>query len=97
DRKCADCCKDLTVKLYKKDILAIEKRGYSDFYEYDSHIKSPVIKMTDDGCPFLGNKDGKYYCKIYNIRPKVCRAYPFVGVNEIKSCRPALLKYKVKR
>ena len=96
DRKCADCCKYLTVKLYKKDIEAIKKAGHDDFFEYDSHIKSNVLKNQEQ-CLFLGHKDGKYYCKIYKIRPKVCRKYPFVNSDKIESCKPALLKYKFKK
>ena len=97
DRSCVDCCKYLTVKLTKKDISNIQKEGYDNFYDYDSHIKSPVLKWTDDGCPFLGKKKGKYYCKIYNSRPKVCRKYPFVEKDEIEDCKPQLLKYKAKK
>ena len=92
DRKCADCCKYLTVKLLKREIKAIEREGYEDFYEWDNHIGSNVVRM-DDGCFFLGKKDGKYYCKIYRIRPSVCRKYPFVNKDNIESCKPALLKY----
>ncbi|MFQ5620970.1 MAG: YkgJ family cysteine cluster protein [Candidatus Nanoarchaeia archaeon] len=29
-------------------------------------------------CPFLGEKDGKYYCKVYKMRPLACRKYPRV-------------------
>ena len=96
DRSCGDCCIYLTVRLNKKEIEAIKKAGYDDFYEYDSHIKNNVMKLGEDGCPFLGKKKGKYYCKIYSIRPKVCRQYPFVKTDEIESCKPQLLKYKSK-
>ncbi|MBW2974536.1 YkgJ family cysteine cluster protein [Candidatus Woesearchaeota archaeon] len=96
DRGCAECCKYLTVKLYKKDIEAIKKEGYEEefFMEFDTHIKSPVLKLRDDKCVFLGKKKGEYYCRIYKIRPKVCRLYPFVNSETIESCRPELLKYR---
>jgi Fe-S-cluster containining protein len=99
DRSCGDCCRYLTVKLFKKDIEAIKRQGFAEeeFLEYDSHIKSYVLKMTDEGCPFLGHKDGRYHCKIYKIRPKVCREYPFGSRKEVESCKPALLKYKFGR
>lgn len=96
DRTCADCCKYLTVKLYKKDIEAIKRAGYDkDFFmEFDRHIRNPVLKVKDENCVFLSKKKGKYYCRIYNIRPKVCKLYPFVNSNKVESCKPALLKYK---
>ena len=94
DRTCADCCKYLTVKLSTKDIKEIQRAGYDDFMEFDTHIKSPVVKLTDDGCVFLTKKGDKYYCRIYQIRPTVCRRYPFVSSNKIESCKPDLLKYK---
>jgi Fe-S-cluster containining protein len=99
DRSCGDCCKFLTVKLYKKDIETIKKEGYleGDFVEYDNHIKSNVLKLIDSGCIFLGVKDGKYHCTIYNSRPKVCIKYPFVKDDKIESCKPVLLKYKFKK
>lgn len=99
DRKCADCCKYLTVKLPKKDIRGIKGAGYEEefFMEFDTHIKSPVLKLTDNGCIFLTKKGDKYYCRIYQIRPNVCRQYPFINANEIESCKPILLKYKFKK
>ncbi len=97
NRKCADCCKYLTVKLSKKDISAIKREGYDEkfFMEFDNHIRSPVLKIKGK-CVFLGKKKDKYYCKIYELRPKVCRQYPFLNSNEIERCKPALLKYKFK-
>ena len=96
DRTCADCCKFLTVKLYKKDIKEIKRVGYDEefFMEFDTHIRSPVVKLSEKGCVFLNKKGDKYFCKIYPVRPKVCRQYPFVNSNEIESCKPALLKYR---
>jgi len=99
NRKCADCCKDLTVKLAKKDIEAIKREGFDSgfFLDYDTHIGSPVLKLENGKCVFLVKKKDRYYCKIYEIRPKVCRVYPFVNSNEIESCKPALLKYRFKK
>jgi len=96
NRRCADCCKYLTIKLYKKDSKEIKRAGYNEdfFMEFDTHIKSPVLRLKDGKCVFLGKKENKYYCKIYKIRPKVCRLYPFVNKSKIESCKPNLLKYK---
>ena len=96
NRKCADCCKHLTVKLYKKDIEEIKKEGYDEdfFMGYDGCIKSPVLKIENDKCVFLGKEGEEYYCKIYQIRPKVCKLYPFINSDKAESCKPNLLKYK---
>ncbi|MBU0614656.1 MAG: YkgJ family cysteine cluster protein [Nanoarchaeota archaeon] len=94
-QRCQDCCKYLTVKISRKEIEKIKKLGYSDFYDYDTHIKSHIIKMDEHGCFFL-KKDGSG-CTIYRDRPKVCREYPFGKLDEVESCRPALLKYKFKK
>ena len=91
DRNCADCCKYLTVKLGKKDISKIKREGYEDFMERDDHIGSYVLKLRDEKCVFLDKKKDKYHCKIYSIRPKVCRQYPFINSDEIESCKPELL------
>ncbi len=99
NRSCADCCKYLTVKLYKEDIENIKREGvYEDFFmDFDAHIRSPVLKIRDEKCVFLGKKKGRYYCKIYKSRPKVCKLYPFVNSNRIESCKPNLLKYKIEK
>lgn len=99
NRSCADCCKYLTVKLYKKDIENIKREGFDEafFMDFDTHIKSPVLRIINEKCVFLGKKKGRYYCKIYKSRPKVCRLYPFVNSNKIESCKPNLLKYKIKK
>ena len=34
-----------------------------------------MIHPDDHGCVFLQEKNGKFYCKIYNWRPKTCRGF----------------------
>jgi len=85
--RCTDCCKHLVVKLCKKDISRIEEKGYKDFFVYDKRIKGNVLKHKNFKCVFLGKKN----CKIYSIRPKVCREYPFVVADEVWSCKPQTL------
>lgn len=94
DRTCGDCCKYSTVKLSKKDISEIKKAGYKEdlFTEFDSYINYPVLKRGEKGCIFLGKMGAKYFCKIYPIRPQVCKQYPFVSCHEVESCKPALFK-----
>ncbi|BDD88944.1 YkgJ family cysteine cluster protein [Desulfofustis limnaeus] len=34
-----------------------------------------MIHPDDKGCLFLEKRDNKYYCKIYNYRPRSCRGF----------------------
>jgi len=88
--RCGDCCRYLTVRLDKKDISMIKGEGFEDFFVFDDFIKSDVLKRDDKGCVFFDG-DG---CKIYDVRPTVCRKYPFVESDEVESCKPELVKFK---
>ncbi len=92
--RCADCCKYLTVKLSKKDISKIKREGYDEFMEFDEHIGSYVLRLRDEKCVFLDKGDN---CRIYSIRPEVCREYPFVESDEVENCKPELLKDKFRK
>jgi len=83
--QCAECCKLLTVKISKSDIKKIQEKGYDDFFfQYDENIDSNILERDEQGCVFLdGNK-----CNIYNIRPKVCRDYPFIQGKVVETCKP---------
>jgi|TARA_Y100000310_G_C20680087_1_gene815403 Fe-S-cluster containining protein len=93
DRYCGECCKKLTVKLTKSDIAKIKELEFKekDFVDDNlAHLNIFFIK-NDHGCFFLNeNSNGKFSCKIHDIRPKTCRQYPFFGKNPkpIKSCLP---------
>lgn len=34
-----------------------------------------MIHPDDSGCVFLEHRDSKYYCRIYNYRPRVCQGF----------------------
>ena len=34
-----------------------------------------MIHPDDQGCVFLQKRNGKYFCKIYHYRPRVCRGF----------------------
>ena len=34
-----------------------------------------MVHPDDKGCLFLQKRDGKYFCKLYNYRPRVCRGF----------------------
>lgn len=85
--KCGECCRP-RVKVNSQEIVRIKNLGKKDFFEYDEDIKSNVLKQERGICMFLKKKGDEFICSIYENRPKVCRRYPFIGVEEIKDCRP---------
>ncbi|MFH1641489.1 MAG: YkgJ family cysteine cluster protein [Nanoarchaeota archaeon] len=91
-KRCADCCRYTIVKLFKEDIDKIKQAGFAEefFLDYDCHINSFTLKSNDKGCVFLDQNK----CKIYSIRPKVCKLYPFVKKDTVESCKPSLFKNK---
>lgn len=72
---CADdhfCCK-FKVRLGWFDVLRIRGKGFKDFWEEDG-FKEKTIKLVRGRCYFLDDEG----CKIYSVRPKVCRKFPFI-------------------
>ena len=66
---CGQCCGDL-LHLSKKEIILI-----------DNYLKKHKVEQTprcilvdyDNTCPFRDNKNK--ICKIYEVRPEICRVY----------------------
>lgn len=90
--QCGECC-EIVVILTKKEIKAIKNLGYKEDYfliiDPIKGIKKNCLKRTNGNCVFLIKKGDKHYCKIYKIRPKTCRLYPFLNKNiKISSCKP---------
>ncbi len=73
--RCAYCC-TLRVRLSFLEYLKILLKGYRNFTEKDLKGRR-CIKLPDNKCYFLENKN---FCKIYSIRPKMCREYPGVDI-----------------
>lgn len=76
-KKCGWCCKAQNAMLTIDDVKRLctyLKCNYEELREkyLDKNMKIPYLKSP---CPFL---DGEDKCTIYNIRPKVCKIYPFV-------------------
>jgi len=72
--RCAKCC-SLRVRLSFFEYLRILLKGYTGFTEKDIKGRK-CIKMPLGKCFFLEGNE----CKIYPIRPKMCREYPGVDV-----------------
>jgi len=84
-KQCGECCK-IVVKVSNNEINRIKQQGHKDFLEKDPiKGKGYALKRINGNCVFL--KDNK--CEIYEIRPEICRLYPFLDKNvKISSCKP---------
>lgn len=82
--RCALCCGDTEHRIRSIFLLRIEanriaRKTFKDIAEFAERIDGfepyvYVIKKTDEGrCIFLKNNA----CTIYQVRPLVCRFYPF--------------------
>ena len=72
--RCAYCC-TLKVKLSLLEYLCIRLKGHKNFTEKNAR-GDRCIKLPEHKCFFLEGNN----CKIYNIRPKMCREYPGVDI-----------------
>lgn len=72
-KRCGKCCR-LTPKLSLLEIIKIRLKGHKNFYE--KGIRSRYMKMKPNKDCFFLERNIKTACKIYPIRPKMCREYP---------------------
>lgn len=78
--QCANCCKTIPPIVSKRDSKRIAKHLGMSPSEFDQKF----IRLDEDGdrvfnqspCAFL-EEDNK--CRIYEVRPAACRAYPHSG------------------
>ena len=80
-KRCAIyCCKLGPPDLSKEDIEQIESAGYkiSEFVE-DAKTLCAMKSKKDGSCIFLriDEKGNVHECSIYDVRPTLCRLYPF--------------------
>jgi Fe-S-cluster containining protein len=98
---CAICCMEEKLTLHTPDInrisrkLGMKREAFLDKYTY-YHKEWNEIQMNMP-CPFLDNNR----CKIYSIRPEMCRNYPvfvnedeFIDIKEIEYCALATHFYE---
>ena len=95
-KHCGECCKSV-VKVMADEIKMIEQAGYKNFLEVDpirgNNEKDCIRKNSEGYCVFLTreSESGRAACRIYNLRPKVCRIYPFFGEKKLIDCKPKTL------
>ena len=77
--ECGNCCKLYDIKINENDIgLISEYLGLSENDFIDKYLTTDDegYKIKDKPCCFL-DADGK--CRIYEIRPSVCRDFPYTN------------------
>jgi len=69
------------VKATKMPVLEMLQK-YTEVY-LGPNSNLPIVRIVyrqesngSTTCPFLGRKDDKYYCRIHDNKPYVCRSYP---------------------
>jgi len=78
---CGNCCRLRIISVTDDDIKRISEKGYKDFYAKKGN--EYWMKRVKGRCIFL--KDDK--CSIYEIRPEICRKFPFFNIYSITYCR----------
>lgn len=77
--QCANCCKTRRPRFDEEDVERIaasfqmEKAQFIEKY-LEPNPKDPPYRVRETPCPFLG-ADNR--CTVYEIRPTVCRGYPY--------------------
>lgn len=66
---CGQCCGDI-LHLSKPEIKQIDK--YLKQHKIEATPRCTMVTY-DNTCPFRDNKEKK--CKIYEVRPQICRVY----------------------
>lgn len=71
---CGDCCSNL-LTMTEKEIEAIKryiKKHHIKECKHTIPLANPVLDMT---CPFLNTGKKTEKCKIYSVRPNICRKF----------------------
>ena len=79
---CAECCKNYPfIRLSQSEVILITKYTALHMDQFaelkEKEVGSYFLKFNKNGdCYFLKYDNGTYCCKIYGIRPCICRNYP---------------------
>lgn len=97
-KKCAECCKNFPfIKLSQTEANLMEDYSKLHIDQFAEKIekkeKNYFLRFDEDGdCYFLEYKNGIYFCKIYEIRPSICKIYPGTTIQK-QYCTNSKRKY----
>ncbi len=82
-KRCGTCClADMIADADAEDLERWKREGREDILQVyrdarwmGDHFISATTGMTIHDCPFLNYRDGLFVCGIYEMRPRVCRAF----------------------
>jgi len=77
--QCGKCC-TLTVEPDEEDIKKIEMLGHRRM----NFLRDGNLRKLNGACIFLEKRNGVYFCKIHEMKPRVCRKYPFTVLSRDK-------------
>ena len=86
--RCGRCCKEIGIPWtgldphLVSDYLNMDLHDFLDSYGYMVNEYSGEIEHAEFGvtpCPFLKWDMEKAICKIYPVRPSICKGYPGPG------------------
>ena len=90
-KRCGSCCL-ISPFLTNKDITRIKKLGFKEDYFVETLKGKKFMKLVNNKCVFLDNKNKITSCQIHNSRPDTCRKYP-TEIRENGDCRPEVLGF----
>jgi len=81
--QCGKCC-TLSVEPTEDDIKRIEMLGHRRL----NFMRNGMLRKVKGRCMFLEKRDGRAFCRIHEMKPKVCRDYPYTAMrrNWLFSC-----------
>lgn len=92
--RCGNCCKGnmwLSKIISHSDIEKWKLQGRKDILKYvctcGSSFIDPEQKDLPEpkrSCPFLEYREGKASCRIYEVRPQACKAFPVERLGEFE-------------
>lgn len=84
--RCGKCCKETTIGMTGTEVVTIARflgmtgAAFKEQYITQQVERWLVIRLTEErACPFLREEAGTYSCSIHEVRPNVCRNYPFLS------------------
>ena len=80
---CGNCCRSYTIVLTEDDVNRINTFLGKNILTFIDHSFTPdeELLIETQPCPFLGADNA---CSIYEARPEVCRAYPYLKGKDIR-------------